>query len=218
VFSTAADSQPGVHIHVLRGEREFANDNRTLGRFKLDGIPPAPRGTPQIEVTFDIDANGILSVAAKDKGTGKEQKVTIEVGSGLSKDEVDKMAADASAHAAEDKKRRELVDLKNQADSMVYQAEKQLKDSGDKLDADSKGKVESAIAELKKAMEGDDAEALKAKIAAFEQAFQAVGAAMAGAAGGAGVGADDGDGAHAGAARGKQGSDDDIKDADFEVK
>jgi molecular chaperone DnaK len=152
VFSTAADNQPGVDIHVLQGEREFANDNRTLGRFKLDGIPAAPRGTPQIEVTFDIDANGILSVTAKDKGTGKEQKVKIEVGSGLSKDEVEKMARDAQAHAADDKKRRELVDLKNQADSMAYQAEKQLKDNADKVDAATKGKVEAAIADLKKAI------------------------------------------------------------------
>ncbi|MFO0276155.1 MAG: molecular chaperone DnaK [Planctomycetota bacterium] len=148
VFSTAADNQPGVDIHVLQGEREFANDNRTLGRFKLDGIPPAPRGTPQVEVTFDIDANGILSVTAKDKGTGKEQKVKIEVGSGLSKDEVEKMARDAQEHAADDKKRRELVDLKNQADSLVYQAEKQLKDNADKLDAATKGKVEAASADL----------------------------------------------------------------------
>ena len=214
-FSTAADNQPGVDIHVLQGEREFANDNRTLGRFKLDGIPPAPRGTPQIEVTFDIDANGILSVAAKDKGTGKEQKVTIEVGSGLSKEEVDKMAADAAAHASEDKKRRELVDLKNQADSMVYQAEKQLKEHGEKVDAATKGKLEGAIVDLKKAMEGDSTDKLKAAIATFEQAFQAAGAAMAGAAGGGG----DDAGQTAGAASGKPGSgDDDIKDADFEVK
>ena len=215
VFSTAADSQPGVDIHVLQGEREFANDNRTLGRFKLDGIPPAPRGTPQIEVTFDIDANGILSVTAKDKGTGKEQKVKIEVGSGLSKDEVERMAKDAAMHAGEDKKRRELVDLKNQADSMCYQAEKQLKENGAKLDAAVRGKAESAIADLKKAIESDEAERIKAAIASFEQAMQSVGAAMAG----AGVGGDAGHGATAGAASGaKAGGDDDIKDADFEVK
>ncbi len=212
VFSTAADSQPGVDIHVLQGEREFANDNRTLGRFKLDGIPAAPRGTPQIEVTFDIDANGILSVTAKDKGTGKEQKVKIEVGSGLSKDEVEKMARDAQEHAADDKKRRELVDLKNQADSMAYQAEKQLKDNADKVDAATKGKVEAAIADLKTAIESDSVERLKSAIAAFEQAMSAMSAGMAGA--GAGPA---GAGAAAGAAAGK-GGDEDIKDADFEVK
>ncbi len=216
VFSTAADSQPGVDIHVLQGEREFAANNRTLGRFKLDGIPPAPRGTPQIEVTFDIDANGILSVTAKDKGTGKEQKVKIEVGSGLSKDEVEHMARDAQAHAAEDKKRREVVDLKNQADSMAYQAEKQLKEQGQKLDAATKGKLETSIAALKKAAESDDAERIKQAIAAFEQAMQAASAGMAGAGPSAGAGATAGAGA---VANGKgAGGDEDIKDADFEVK
>ena len=218
VFSTAADNQPGVDIHVLQGEREFANDNRTLNRFKLDEIPPAPRGTPQIEVTFDIDANGILSVAAKDKGTGKEQKVTIEVGSGLSEAEVERMASDAEAHADDDKKRRELVDLKNQADSMVYQAEKQVKENGEKLDDESKAKIESSIADLKKAMEGDDADALKAQIATFEQAFQQAGAAMAGAAGGAPGPDAAGAAGAAPEAEGGGAGDDDIKDADFEVK
>ncbi|MCC7063857.1 MAG: molecular chaperone DnaK [Planctomycetes bacterium] len=216
VFSTAADSQPGVDIHVLQGEREFAANNRTLGRFKLDGIPPAPRGTPQIEVTFDIDANGILSVVAKDKGTGKEQKVKIEVGSGLSKDEVENMARDAESHAAEDKKRREVVDLKNQADSLLYQAEKQIKESGDKLDAATKGQLESQMAAVKKAAEGENAEAIKKAIAEFEQAMQGASANMAG----AGAGAGPGPGAHAGAgAAGKGGAGgEDIKDADFEVK
>ncbi len=214
VFSTAADNQPGVDIHVLQGEREFAANNRTLGRFKLDGIPPAPRGTPQVEVTFDIDANGILSVTAKDKGTGKEQKVKIEVGSGLSKDEVENMARDAQAHAAEDKKRREVVDLKNQADSTAYQGEKQLKDLGDKVDAATKGKVESAIVALKKAAEGDDAAKIKQAIEAFEKTLSGVGAGMAG-----GGGAGPGPGAAAGASAGKRaGGDEDIKDADFEVK
>ncbi|MCA8948240.1 MAG: molecular chaperone DnaK, partial [Planctomycetes bacterium] len=186
VFSTAADNQPGVDIHVLQGEREFAADNRTLGRFKLDGIPPAPRGTPQIEVTFDIDANGILSVTAKDKGTGKEQKVTIEVGSGLSKDEVEKMAADAEKHAASDKKRREVVDLKNQADSLAYQAEKQIKEAGDKLDAATKGELDTKIAALRKAAEGEDAEKIKQAMSEFEQALQKAGPAMAGGAAGGG--------------------------------
>jgi len=214
IFSTAADSQPGVDIHVLQGEREFANDNRTLGRFKLDGIPPAPRGTPQIEVTFDIDANGILSVTAKDKGTGKEQKVTIEVGSGLSKEEVEKMAADAERFAESDKQRREVVDLKNQADSLCYQAEKQIKEAGDKVDAAVKGELEGKIAEVKKAAEGEDVEAIKKAIADFEAVLQKAGPAMAGAAQPGPEAA-----AGAGQAAGEAGAGgEDIKDADFEVK
>ncbi|MDO8348927.1 MAG: molecular chaperone DnaK [Planctomycetota bacterium] len=217
VFSTAADSQPGVDIHVLQGEREFAANNRTLGRFKMDGIPPAPRGTPQIEVTFDIDANGILSVTAKDKGTGKEQKVKIEVGSGISKDEVENMAKDAQAHAAEDKKRREVVDLKNQADSMIYQAEKQVKEHGDKLDPATKGQLDSKIAAVKKAAEGDSADAIKKAIDEFEKVLHAASAAMAGAAGGPGATAGAAAGAGAGATKGGAGGED-IKDADFEVK
>ncbi|MBM4060353.1 MAG: molecular chaperone DnaK [Planctomycetes bacterium] len=209
VFSTAADNQPGVDIHVLQGEREFAANNRTLGRFKLDGIPPAPRGTPQIEVKFDIDANGILSVTATDKGTGKEQKVKIEVGSGLSKDDVERMARDAQAHAAEDKKRREVVDLKNHADSMVYQAEKQVKEHGDKLDAATKGQIESMIAAVKKAAESENAETIKRAIGEFEQAMLAASARMAGG---------PPPGAGAGAGTGQKGGGEDIKDADFEVK
>ena len=213
-FSTAADNQPGVDIHVLQGEREFAKDNRTLGRFKLDGIPAAPRGTPQIEVTFDIDANGILNVTAKDKGTGKEQKVKIEVGSGLSKDDVERMAQDAAAHAAEDKKRREVVDLKNQADNMAYQAEKQLKELGDKVDAATKGEIEGKIASLKKAAEGEDGAAIKGAIESFEQTMHKLSEKLYGQ---TGAGPQEGAGAGAGAGAAK-GGDEDIKDADFEVK
>jgi molecular chaperone DnaK len=219
VFSTAADNQPGVEIHVLQGEREFAKDNRTLGRFKLDGIPPAPRGMPQIEVTFDIDANGILNVSAKDKGTGKEQKVKIEVSSGLSKEDVDRMAREAQAHASEDKKKREVVDLRNQADNMAYQTEKLVKDSGGKLDAKDKAEIERRVEELRKKGQDDKAtaEQLKAAIAEFEQALHGFSQKLYGQ-GAAGEQAE-GAGAGAGAGAGKkQGGDEDIKDADFEVK
>jgi len=161
VFSTASDNQPSVEIHVLQGEREFARDNRTLGRFHLDGIAPAPRGVPQIEVTFDIDANGILNVSAKDLGTGKEQSIKIQSSSGLSKEEVEKMKRDAEAHAAEDKKRREVVDLKNQADQLVYQTEKTLKEYGEKVDAKVRGDIESAVNRLKEAAKGEDGEAIR---------------------------------------------------------
>jgi len=152
IFSTATDSQTSVEIHVLQGERPMAADNRSLGRFHLDGIPPAPRGVPQIEVTFDIDANGILGVTAKDKATGKEQNIRIEASSGLSKEEVEKMKADAQAHSAEDRKRKEEIDLRNQADNLIYSTEKQLKDLADKMPADSKQKIEDAKVRLEKAM------------------------------------------------------------------
>jgi molecular chaperone DnaK len=161
VFSTAADSQPAVTIHVLQGEREMAADNKTLGNFELTGIPPAPRGVPQIEVTFDIDANGIVHVSAKDLGTGKEQSIRITASSGLSKEEIDKMVRDAESHAAEDKKKRELIEARNHADSLVYATEKSLHDYGDKIDSSEKQKIEDAIAALKKAMEGSDTDAIK---------------------------------------------------------
>jgi molecular chaperone DnaK len=161
VFSTAADNQTTVDIHVLQGEREFSKDNRTLGRFQLSDIPPAPRGVPQIEVTFDIDANGILNVSAKDKGTGKEQSIEIKSSSGLSEEEVEKMTKDAEAHAEEDKKKRELIDLKNQADQLVYSTEKTLKEHGDKVSGDAKSKIEDALKELKEAKEKEDADTIK---------------------------------------------------------
>jgi molecular chaperone DnaK len=161
VFSTAADSQTSVEVHVLQGERPMARDNRTLGRFHLVGLPPAPRGIPQIEVTFDIDANGIVNVSAKDRGTGKEQKITITASSGLSKDEVDRMMREAESHADEDKKKKDEVETRNRADQAVYGAERMLADAGDKLGASDKAPVESAIADLKKALESNDADAIK---------------------------------------------------------
>jgi molecular chaperone DnaK len=164
IFSTAADSQTTVDIHVLQGEREFARDNRTLGRFQLADIPPAPRGMPQIEVAFDIDANGILNVSAKDLGTGKQQSIEIKSSSGLSDDEVEKMAKDAELHAEEDKKKREVVDLKNQADQLVYSTEKTLKEHGDKVPADVRGNIENAVNNLKEAAKGEDADAIKKAI------------------------------------------------------
>jgi molecular chaperone DnaK len=161
VFSTAADNQPAVSIHVLQGEREMAADNKTLGNFELSGIPSAPRGVPQIEVTFDIDANGIVHVAAKDLGTGKEQSIRITASSGLSKEEVEKMVREAESHAAEDKKKRELIEAKNQGDNLVYSTEKSLKEFGDKIDAAEKQKIEEGIVALKKSLEGSDTEEIK---------------------------------------------------------
>ena len=164
IFSTASDNQPAVSIHVLQGEREMAVDNRTLGRFDLVGIPPAPRGVPQIEVTFDIDANGIVNVSAQDKATGKEQKIRIESSSGLSDQEVDKMVNDAKAHEDEDKKKKELIDLRNQADQAIYTTEKTLKDNADKIPEEDKKNIEEAIEKLKSSMETEEAEIIKQKI------------------------------------------------------
>ena len=170
VFSTAADNQPSVEVHVLQGDREFANDNRSLGRFHLDGIPAAPRGMPQIEVTFDIDANGILNVSAKDKGTNKEQSIRIEASSGLDQSEIEQMQKDAEAHAGEDKQRREAVDRRNEADQLVYATEKSLSEHGDKIADEEKKAVEDAIGDLKKALEDNDDEAIKSAMEALQQA------------------------------------------------
>jgi molecular chaperone DnaK len=172
VFSTAADAQTSVEVHVLQGERPMARDNRTLGRFHLDGIPPAPRGVPQVEVSFDIDANGIVNVQARDKGTGKEQKITITASSGLSKDEVDRMMRDAEAHAAEDKQRKDEVEQRNRADQAVYGAEKFVKESGDKLDGADRLAIESATNDVKKALESNDATAINRTLDALMQAQQ----------------------------------------------
>jgi molecular chaperone DnaK len=178
IFSTASDSQPGVEIHVLQGERQFARDNKTIGKFHLTDIPPAPRGVPQIEVTFDIDANGILHVAAKDLGTGKEQKITITASSGLAKDEVEKMRKDAEAHAEEDKAKREEVETRNEADGAVYRSEKMLKENADKISGDEKAKIEKAAAEVKEALKGSDAAAIKSAAEKLNEAWQAVSAEL----------------------------------------
>ncbi len=177
-FSTAADNQPSVEIHVLQGERPMAADNRTLGKFMLDGILPAPRGVPQIEVTFDIDANGILNVKAQDKGTGKEQKITITASSGLSKEEVDKMQKEAEAHASEDTKRREEIDAKNTADAMAYQSEKMLRDNKDKIPEDLNKEAEEKIAAVREALKGTDADAIKNATQALNETMQKIGQAV----------------------------------------
>jgi molecular chaperone DnaK len=189
IFSTAADSQPSVEIHVLQGERPMAGDNRTLGRFMLDGILPAPRGVPQIEVAFDIDANGILSVKAHDKGTGREQKITITASSGLSKDEVERMRREAEKHAAEDSRKREEVEARNMADTLVYTAEKTLREQGDKVPAQLKGEVDSKIAAVKSALTGGDVQQLKHTTQELSDAMQKVGAAVYQQQAGAGPGA-----------------------------
>ncbi|OQC55774.1 MAG: Chaperone protein DnaK [Verrucomicrobia bacterium ADurb.Bin018] len=176
IFSTAADNQPTVEIHVLQGERKMAADNKTIGKFHLDGIPPAPRGMPQIEVAFDLDANGILKVSAKDLGTGKEQKITITASSGLSKEEVDRMVRDAEAHAGEDAQRREAVDTKNRAEAMVYETEKFLKDNGEKIPSDKKLKVENGIQALKTAIQSGDTDAIKKASEELTNDMQAVSA------------------------------------------
>jgi len=178
IFSTASDSQPSVEIHVLQGERPMAADNRTLGRFMLDGILPAPRGMPQIEVTFDIDANGILNVSARDKGTGKEQKITITASSGLSKEEVEKMKRDAESSAAEDAKRKEEVETRNSADSLAYTAEKTLRDYGDKIPADVKQGIEGKIAAVRSALQGKDVNSIRNAVQELSQAMQKVGASV----------------------------------------
>ena len=217
IFSTAADNQPAVSIHVLQGERQMAADNRTLGRFELVGIPPAPRGVPQIEVTFDIDANGIVHVNAKDLGTGKEQSIKITASSGLSEAEIEKLVKDAEAHAEEDKKRKELIEARNHADALVYSVEKNIKEFGDKVDASEKSKIEDAIAQVKKALEGDDIDAIKkAQDDLMNVSHKLAEAMYAKTAGGqGGPGADSG--AQAGGdqqASGKK--NDDVVDADFE--
>ena len=210
-YSTAVDGQTNVEIHVLQGEREMASDNKSLGTFRLDGIPPAPRGVPQIEVTFDIDANGILSVTAKDKGSGKEQSISITGASTLSDSEVDKMVKDAEANASADKEKREKIDLKNQAETLVYQAEKQMGELGDKVDADAKAKLEEKRLKLKEATEKDDYDAMKTLLEELQQELYTVGASIyqqEGAAAGA-------PGSDAGTNAGDGDATDDVIDAEF---
>jgi molecular chaperone DnaK len=178
VFSTASDNQTQVEIHVLQGERPMAADNKSLGKFILDGLPPAPRGVPQIEVTFDIDANGILKVTAQDKATGRSQHITITASSGLSESEVDKMRKDAEAHAEEDRKRRELIEVRNNADNTVYAAEKALREFGDKVPADTRSEVEAKVSEVKKAAEGEDVAAIKSATESLGQSIQKIGTAV----------------------------------------
>ncbi|HNO85809.1 MAG TPA: Hsp70 family protein, partial [Anaerolineales bacterium] len=178
VFSTAGDNQTQVEIHVLQGERPMANDNKSLGKFILDGIPPAPRGVPQIEVTFDVDANGILKVSAKDKATGRSQHITITASSGLSDSEVEKMRKDAEAHAEEDRKRKDLIEARNNADNTAYAAEKALREFGDKIPADVRADVEAKAAEVKSAAQGEDLEKIKAATEALGLSIQKIGASV----------------------------------------
>ena len=214
-YSTAVDGQTNVEIHVLQGEREMASDNKSLGTFRLDGIPPSPRGVPQIEVTFDIDANGILSVTAKDKGSGKEQSISITGASTLSDNEVEKMVKDAESNAATDKEKREKIDLKNQAETLVYQSEKQLGELGDKVGAEDKAKVESSSAKLKEAIAKEDFDTMKSELEILQQALYAAGAAVYQQAAGAEAGGAAPGGNGAGADAASSASSDDVIDAEF---
>ncbi|MCP4673041.1 MAG: molecular chaperone DnaK [Desulfobacula sp.] len=217
VFSTAADNQPAVSIHVLQGEREMSADNKTLGQFELSDIPPAPRGVPQIEVSFDIDANGIVHVAAKDKATGKEQSIQITAASGLSEDEIDKMVKDAELHADDDKKKRELIDTKNSAEALVDQTEKTLKEHGDKVDEETKKSIESAVEALKQSKDSNNIDEIKQKVEALSQASHKLAEVMYQQAAQDGQAAPGADGAAGGAASDEEPkNDDDVVDADFE--
>ena len=220
IFSTAADNQPAVSIHVLQGEREMAADNKTIGRFELSSIPPAPRGVPQIEVAFDLDANGILHVSAKDLGTGKEQSIKITASSGLTEAEIERMTRDAEMHAEEDKKRRELVETRNQADALVHASEKSLKDLKDKVDAETKANVEKEIAKVKEAVKGDDIDAIKTAVEALTAASHKLAELMYAQAAketpGGGSGGSGAAGGGAGAGKAGKKDDDDVVDADFE--
>jgi molecular chaperone DnaK len=217
VFSTASDNQSQVEIHVLQGERDFATDNKTLGRFILDGIPPAPRGIPQIEVTFDIDANGILDVKAKDRATAKEQQVRITASSMLSKDDVEQMVKDAAAHADEDQKRREEVELRNQAEQLTYQAERVIKDLGDKVSSEDKAEVESQVSSLREALKGGDVEPVRKGVGSLTDVLSRVStkAYQASAADGSPNGRKGGDGAGEGAGEAGQPAGEETVEGEF---
>ncbi len=216
-FSTASDNQPSVEVHVLQGEREMANDNKTIGRFHLAGIPPAPRGRPQIEVTFDIDANGILHVSAKDLGTGKEQKIAITANSGLDEDEIQRMVTDAEAHADEDRAKRVHIDTRNQAESLVHQTEKHLQENEDKVPQEIRGPIESSIEKLKKAIEADDVEEMKSLMEELQNAMHTVAEELYKNAGAEAAGAEAGDPPPPGDnGEAAESGDPDVIDADFE--
>jgi molecular chaperone DnaK len=223
VFSTAADNQSAVTIRVLQGEREFARDNRLLGEFNLEGIPPAPRGVPQIEVSFNVDVNGILNVTAKDKATGKENKTTVSNSGALSKDDIEKMKRDAEQHAAEDKKRREAIEMKNQGENLAYQTEKMLREYGEKVSADTRGQIEGALNNLREALKSDAADQIKRAMENLTQVSGKLGEEMyrsQSAPGGAGAGAGAGAGPEARSDRATAGGkkDEDVIDAEYEVK
>jgi molecular chaperone DnaK len=220
IFSTAADNQPAVDIHVLQGERELARDNRTLGQFKLEGISPAPRGVPQVEVTFDIDANGILNVAAKDMASGKEQKITISGSTSLDKGEIDRMIRDAEQHAAEDKQRRELVEARNNADSLAYNVERAIGDMGDRVPAHERARAESLISEIRAALKDESTpiDRLRQLTSDLQQVSHSLAnAAYSGQASAAGAGAGAGGGTSGGGG-GAAGADDDVIDAEYTPK
>ena len=215
VFSTADDNQTAVTVRVFQGEREMCADNRLLGQFNLEGIPPAPRGVPQIEVKFDLDANGILNVSAKDLGTGKEQTVRIEQSSGLTEEEIERMKTDAAAHAAEDKKKRELVEARNEAESRCYQLEKLIKEQGDKLKDADKQSLESAIAKVRETAKAEDAAAIKTAVGELEAASHAMSEALYKS---TAAGSESAPSAEASETASSDGADDDAIDAEFEVK
>jgi len=214
-FTTAADNQPSVEIHVLQGERSMARDNKTIGRFHLDGIPPASRGVPQVEVTFDIDANGIMQVSAKDKGTGKQQSIRIEASSGLSDDDIKRMKEEAQANADTDKAAKERIDKINQADSVIFQTEKQLKEFGDKIPSDKRKPIEDALAKLKEAHKSEDISAIDSAMNELNTVFQAASQEMYNAQQNAGAQADPGP-QQSEESKGKSGPDDEVTDVDFE--